>query len=74
VSDVDYAMLGYLDDVYRVLVDVAPDVICLGYDQSFFVDKLEGELKKRKLKTKIVRLPAFQEHKFKSSLLRKKLG
>lgn len=73
VSDVDYAFLGYVDDVYKVLDDVGPDVICLGYDQSHFVDKLEGELKKRKLKTKIVRLPPFKEHKFKSSLLRKKM-
>lgn len=70
---VDYAFLGYEDDVYSVLDVVKPDVICLGYDQTHFVDKLENELKKRKLKTKIIRLPSFQEDKFKSSLLRKNL-
>lgn len=60
VGEVNFATLGYTDNVYSVLDDFAPDVICLGYDQKAFTDKLEGELAKRKLSTKIVRLPSYK--------------
>ncbi len=65
----DKIILGDLIDPYTCLSE-KPDVICLGYDQTFFVDKLEKELKKRNLETEIVRLSAFQPEKYKSSLLR----
>jgi len=56
----------------RVLDDFAPDVICLGYDQQAFTDKLEAELAKRKLSTKIVRLPSYKPEEFKSTIIKKK--
>src|SRR5438105_1623669 len=34
-------------DPYKVVEEVNPDIICLGYDQTFFADKLAEELPKR---------------------------
>ena len=66
----DKIVLGYADDVYRVLDDVMPDIICLGYDQRAFVDQLEEELKKRNFKPKIIRLKPYMENIYKSSKLK----
>jgi cytidyltransferase-like protein len=67
----DEVVLGSLDDKYAVVREYKPNVICLGYDQEFFVDKLERKLKEFGLeKTKIVRLESYQPEKYKSSLLR----
>lgn len=66
----DQVFLGDENDVYSVLDTIMPEIICLGYDQKFFVDKLEDELKKRNLKCKIIRIRAFMPNKFKSSKLK----
>jgi|SRR6185295_706244 len=59
-------------DPYKVVEEIKPDVICLGYDQTFFADKLAEELPKRGLgQVEIVRLEAFEPEKYKSSLLNK---
>ncbi|MBI4148168.1 adenylyltransferase/cytidyltransferase family protein [Candidatus Woesearchaeota archaeon] len=71
VPVVDFATLGHLDDVYKVLEEYCPDVVCLGYDQQAFTDRLVTELKKRRLQSRIIRLPAYKPEKFKSSLLKK---
>jgi len=67
---VDEAMLGYEGDYYKVLGEIKPEVIALGYDQTYFTEKLEEELKKLKLKTKIVRIKPFKEDIYKSSKMR----
>lgn len=67
---VDDARLGYDDDKYRVLEDVRPDVICLGYDQEVFTENLDAELARRGLSAEIVRCQPYQPETFKSSLLR----
>ncbi|MEI7891383.1 MAG: adenylyltransferase/cytidyltransferase family protein [bacterium] len=70
----DKIVLGSLGDKYAVVKEFAPDVICLGYDQQFFVDKLEQKLQEFGLeKTKIVHLKSHEPEKYKSSLLRKLL-
>ncbi len=66
----DKVILGSLEDPYKCL-DEKPDIICLGYDQKFFIENLEKELKKRKLKTRVERLAPFHPEKYKSSLIRK---
>ncbi|MDO8530354.1 MAG: adenylyltransferase/cytidyltransferase family protein [bacterium] len=66
------APVGGKLDPYKVVEEITPDVICLGYDQTFFADKLAEELPKRGLShIKIHRLEAFQPEKYKSSLLNK---
>lgn len=68
------ALLGSLSDRYAVLDIIKPDIIALGYDQQFFIDKLEEELKKRGLKTRIVKLQAHMPHLYKSTRFRKQMG
>jgi len=67
---VDEAVLGNLDDKYRVIEEQQPDVICLGYDQETFTDTLDVELTRRGLATVVVRCEAYFPDTFKSSLLR----
>ena len=68
---VDRAYLGYEEDKYKIIEEVKPDVICLGYDQYYFTNNLKEELKKRKIKAKIIRLKSYKEYLYKSSKLRK---
>ena len=65
------ATLGYEHDKYAIIEELKPDIICLGYDQVHFIDRLGPELKKRGLHPKIVRLTAFKPEIYKSSKLRK---
>lgn len=63
------AILGGAGDKYAVLSEIKPDVICLGYDQGAFTEKLPNVLAERGLEAEIVRLPAFHPETYKSSLL-----
>lgn len=66
---VDKAVLGDEKNPYKIIKKIKPQVICLGYDQKFFVDNLKEELKKLKLKTKVFRLKAFKPKKYHCSKL-----
>lgn len=68
---VDQAVLGYEDDKYRIIREIEPDVICLGYDQVAFTELLEDKIKEFGLRTRVVRLDPFFPEKYKSSKLRK---
>ena len=54
---VDRAVVGHEDDIYKTVEDVRPDIIALGYDQSFREEEIQKELERRGLQVKIVRLP-----------------
>lgn len=66
----DKVILGGLRDKYRVIKKHKPDIICLGYDQKFFVQGLKNKLKSFKLKTKIIRLKPYKPEIYKSSKLK----
>lgn len=53
LKPVDRAIIGYKDDFFRVVEEIKPDIIALGYDQHF--EGLEEKLRKRGIKSKIVR-------------------
>lgn len=59
---IDKVFLGDREDVYRVVKQVNPDVICLGYDQEYFVRGLDGVFF-----GKIIRLSPFHPELYKSS-------
>lgn len=61
LKPVDLAVLGYRDDPYRIVEELKPDIIAVGYDQSHDPKKIERELKKRGLKVKVVRLQQFRD-------------
>src|SRR3989344_1900845 len=69
---VDNAMLGNKNmSPYIIVAEINPDVICLGYDQGGFADKLPEKLKEMGLDIPIHRLKAYLPEKFKSSILNK---
>ncbi|TSD01807.1 MAG: FAD synthetase [Parcubacteria group bacterium Athens0714_25] len=70
----DEVVLGGLGDKYAIIKKHKPDVICLGYDQKFFIEELEEKLREFELdKTEIFRLKAYKSEIYKSSKLKNKL-
>ena len=67
---IDDARLGYPGDKYRIIEEIQPDVIFLGYDQEAFTDNLDAELVRRGLSATIHRGVSFFPETYKSSLLR----
>lgn len=73
---VDQAILGSeghdpLKDRYAMIEEIKPDVICLGYDQAQFEDRLKKELKEMNLKAEIKVLKPHKPEIYKSSLINK---
>ncbi|MEA3457654.1 MAG: adenylyltransferase/cytidyltransferase family protein [Candidatus Thermoplasmatota archaeon] len=56
---VDEAVLGHKGDMYKVVKDIEPDIIALGYDQIHNAEKIKRELKKRNITAQVVRLPKY---------------
>ncbi len=56
LKPVDRAVLGREGDMYKVVEEIRPDIIAIGYDQTFDEKVVEAELRKRGLDTKVVRL------------------
>lgn len=71
VPGVTTAVLGRPGDKLRIVEEIHPDVIALGYDQRSFTTGLQEELARRGLHPRIVRIGAFRPEAFKSSKLRK---
>ena len=71
---VSKAVLGNLDDKYRVIKRYTPDVLALGYDQYVFTYGLRNFFIQEKLGTEIVRLESFRPQTFKSSLIKRSLN
>ena len=68
---VDEAILGKHGNIFDIIEEIKPDVICLGYDQNVQKQQLEDELKKRGVKADVVRIGAYMQHVYKSSKLSK---
>jgi len=71
---VDKAVLGYAGDKYKIIEEIKPDIIALGYDQVAFVAPLAEELKKRHITARIVRMKPFYPDQYKSSTLKNLYG
>lgn len=65
---IDKAVLGNKTDPYRIIKEVNPVVLCLGYDQKYFTDNLPEELKKARLKTRVYTMKPYQPKKYHTSL------
>ena len=67
---VDEARLGNEgNNPYKVIEEVSPKIICLGYDQTHFTKKLAEKIREMGLQIDIVRLKAFKPEIYKSSIL-----
>ena len=69
---VEKAVLGDSKDFYKAIRSFRPDIICLGYDQKAFTEGLNDKLAESGLDAKIVRMPPFKEHVYKSSIINRK--
>lgn len=69
---VDEARLGNEgNDPYKVIEEIKPDIICLGYDQTHFIDKLDQKTQEMGLKIEIKRLGAYKPEIYHSSIINK---
>jgi FAD synthetase len=60
LKPVDEAILGNEgSDKLKIVEEIKPDIIVLGYDQVWGEKELEEELKKRSLKIKVMRLKKY---------------
>lgn len=62
--------LGDTVDHMKIIDDVKPDIIALGYDQRSFTDQLEKYITDNTLSIEIVRLQSFYPDMYKSSRFR----
>jgi len=56
LKPVDKAILGDLNDIFRLLPEIQPDIIALGFDQEVDEIWLSKELLSRGLEAKVVRI------------------
>ncbi len=61
LKPVDQAVLGREGDMFNVVAELKPDIIALGYDQTFDEDALQKELAKRGMDIKVVRLGRYED-------------
>ena len=70
---VDAVVLGDKDDIFKVLEDYNPDIICLGYDQKTInEEKLRQEMETRGIKAEIIKAKPFKPEIYKSSKIKGK--
>lgn len=62
LKPVDKAVLGHEDDRYRIVEELKPDIIALGYDQKHDEERIKKDLKDKGLNVKVVRLEPFVDH------------
>jgi len=55
---VDRAVLGSMEDMFKPILELKPDIITLGYDQHFDKAMLERELARRGIEARVVRIAA----------------
>ena len=68
---VDEGVLGKPGNIFDIVEEINPNVICLGYDQKVQKQELEDELKKRNIKADVIRIGSYMPHLYKSSKMRK---
>lgn len=64
---VDKVVLGDKTGYLKHIARQKPDVICLGYDQKAYTEKLGVKLRRLGLKIRIVRCKVYQPKKYRSS-------
>jgi len=66
----DEVILGNVGNKYTVIKKYKPNIICLGYDQKFFVRGLKQKIRDFGLKTKTIKLKPHKTEIYKSSKLK----
>jgi len=69
---VNEAVLGDLNNHFKVIKDKQPNIICLGYDQEIEEEFLRNKLIELNINAEVIRLNPYQENKYKSSIIKKR--
>lgn len=56
LKPVDRAVLGHRGDIFRIVTEIRPDIIALGFDQEFDGERIRDECSKRGVEVQVVRL------------------
>ncbi|HJK10801.1 MAG TPA: FAD synthase [Methanocorpusculum sp.] len=64
---VDHAILGDLEDMFRPIADIDPEVVTLGFNQKFSEEKLIAQMRERGIRADVVRIGPFFGCAFNSS-------
>jgi FAD synthetase len=59
LKPVDHALLGDLQDMFRPITKIQPDIITLGFNQHFDEGQLRQRLRDRGLDADVVRIPGY---------------
>ncbi len=59
LKPVDRAVLGHQGDYYRIVEELRPDIIALGFDQKYDAAKVAATCAARGVACKVVRLPHY---------------
>ncbi|HJJ99536.1 MAG TPA: FAD synthase [Methanocorpusculum sp.] len=64
---VDHAILGDMEDMFRPIAEIDPEVVTLGFNQMFSEDQLVSQMRKRGIRADVVRIGPFCGCTFSSS-------
>lgn len=73
LSIADKVILGNKGNIFEILSEIKPNVICLGYDQKPTDKELKKELNLRNINAEVVRIKAFKPEIYKSSKIKKQI-
>ncbi len=62
LKPVDKAVLGYEDNQYKIVKELEPDIIALGFDQKHDEEIIKKDLEELGMDVKVVRLEPFVDH------------
>lgn len=64
---VDHAVLGHEGDIFQTVGDIKPDIITLGFDQRFDVDRIVSKCSDMGLKVRVERISKSESENLHSS-------
>lgn len=67
IKPVDEAYLGSTTDMFKIVEKIKPDIISIGPDQNFDLEKLRKELKERNLTSKVMKVEGYRRSTLDSS-------
>lgn len=67
LKPVDEAYLGSTTDMFEIVKKINPDIITIGSDQNFDLERLQKELGKRNLKAEVVKITGYKKSNLDSS-------
>lgn len=67
LKPVDEAYLGSTTDMFKIVEKIKPDIITIGPDQKYDLDKLQADLKERGIKAEVVKIEGYKEMELDSS-------